>query len=485
MKRFPPIALFKSVEEFRETWTASSPGMDCIVDQESVSKIFNKPVQLTGLGKSVGNRFAIHPMEGWDANRDGSPSELTFRRWRNLGLSGAKLIWGGEAFAVQGDGRANPNQLYNKSRDESIKFLDKLRSSIKSGHDDAGDSVSDLVIGLQLTHSGRFARPHGPRDGKRVFSHPFLEEKYPEDECIPILTDGELEAIGENFVEAAQIAAESGFDFVDIKCCHGYLLHEVLAGHTRPGQYGGSLQNRTRLFRNIVTDIRAACPGLGLGVRLSATDCVPFNSIEDEGIGVPICQDSENAHRYAFGLQPGTFDAPDYDEPVKFIDIADELGIELVNISIGSPYYCPHVQRPAAYPPSDGYVSPEDPLRSVARHIMAVRTCKKAFPHIKFVGSGYSYLQEFLSHVAAYEIQEDMVDFVGIGRMFLSYPEFPRDVLASRPFERKRICRTFSDCTSAPRNGLVSGCYPLDPYYKSRPEALELKKIKKMTAKKP
>jgi hypothetical protein len=156
-----------------------------------------------------------------------------------------------------------------------------------------------------------------------------------------------------------------------------------------------------------------------------------------------------------------------------------ELGIRLVNLSLGSPYYCPHLQRPAAYPPSDGYLPPEDPLASVARHIRAVRRCKAAIPELCFVGSAYSYLQEWLPNVAEYEVREGHVDFVGLGRMVLVYPDIARDVLLGRPIDRKRICRTFSDCTTAPRNGMLSGCFPLDPYYKDLPEAARLKAIKR------
>ena len=155
-----------------------------------------------------------------------------------------------------------------------------------------------------------------------------------------------------------------------------------------------------------------------------------------------------------------------------------ELGIHLVCVTAGSPYYNPHIQRPALFPPSDGYQPPEDPLVGVARQIAVTAALKAARPEMIVVGSGYSYLQEWLPHVAQAVVRGGGADFVGLGRMILSYPDLPADVLAGRSFQRKRFCRTFSDCTTAPRNGLISGCYPLDPYYKSRPEAEELDKIK-------
>ena len=76
-------------------------------------------------------------------------------------------------------------------------------------------------------------------------------------------------------------------------------------------------------------------------------------------------------------------------------------------------------------------------------------------------------------------VREGLVDSVGLGRMVLSYPDLPADVLAGKILTRKKVCRTFSDCTTAPRNGIVSGCYPLDPYYKERPEHKKLKQLKK------
>ena len=88
-------------------------------------------------------------------------------------------------------------------------------------------------------------------------------------------------------------------------------------------------------------------------------------------------------------------------------------------------------------------------------------------------------LDEWLPHVAQYNVRNKLTDFVGLGRMVLSYPEMPSDVLAGKQMDRKRICRTFSDCTTGPRTGLISGCYPLDAFYKERPEALTLKEFKK------
>jgi 2,4-dienoyl-CoA reductase-like NADH-dependent reductase (Old Yellow Enzyme family) len=210
-------------------------------------------------------------------------------------------------------------------------------------------------------------------------------------------------------------------------------------------------------------------------VRLSAFDFVPFRAGTD-GIGEPEPFEG-SVYRYAFGGD-GTGQGIDLAEPKAFLDLLVSLDIHMVCITGGSPYYVPHIQRPALFPPSDGYLPPEDPLAGVARQIAVTAALKQRRPDLLIVGSAYSYLQEWLPNVAQHVVGTGQADFVGLGRMMLTYPEMGADVLAGRPLQRKRICRTFSDCTTAPRNGLVSGCYPLDEFYKSRPEAEQLKTVK-------
>jgi len=429
---------------------------------------------------TAGNRFAIHPMEGWDAQRNGLPSENTLRRWENFGRSGAKLVWGGEAFAVQEDGRANPNQLFLNPAVDVAGGLSTLRNRLLEGHRSQELETDDLVIGLQLTHSGRFSRPDGEAAPKSASRNPVLDRKYGFDESVPLLTDGELEAIGERFVQSAKLAVEVGFDFVDVKCCHGYLLHELLGARTREGKYGGSFANRILLFKRIISEIRANCSDLPIGVRLSAGDIHPFAPNAETRVGEPIT--GGESYGMGFGTDQDRTTAMDLEEPFLFLKELLDLDITLLNVTLGSPYYCPHLQRPALYPPSDGYLPPEDPLLSVYRHIETVREIKHAYPQLTLVGTGYSYLQEWLPHVAEYEVGEGNLDFVGLGRMVLSYPELPLDVLNDRQLARKKICRTFSDCTTAPRQGMASGCYPLDPYYRKTDAAEILKRLKKELA---
>jgi 2,4-dienoyl-CoA reductase-like NADH-dependent reductase (Old Yellow Enzyme family) len=292
---------------------------------------------------------------------------------------------------------------------------------------------------------------------------------------VRVLTDDELDRLAEDFVRAAVLAGRAGFHFVDVKHCHGYLGHELLAAHDRPGRHGGSLENRTRFLRTVVDGIRAEASGLRIGVRFSAFDTVPFRK-GDSGAGE--AEMGEEGYTSAFGLlrDEGLDEA--LAEARGLLQVLRGLGIRWVCVTGGSPYYNPHVQRPALFPPSDGYLPPEDPLAGVARQLRATALLKAGFPDLVVVGSAYSYLQEWLPNVAQRVVREGGADFVGLGRMILAYPEMPADVLAGRPLQRKRICRTFSDCTTAPRNALPSGCYPLDPFYAARPEAARLKAIK-------
>lgn len=420
---------------------------------------------------TIGNRFCILPMEGWDGDKQGHPTDLTIRRWKNFGLSGAKLIWGGEAVAVRHDGRANPNQLM--MNEATIGDIAGLRETLVTTHQQHFGQTDDLLVGLQLTHSGRFARPDGPQAPQIVYRHPVLDTRVKVTDDAPLMSDDDIAKLADEFIAAAVLAQKAGYAFVDIKHCHGYFGHELLSGYDRPGKYGGSFENRTRFLRDIVAGINAEAPGLAVGVRLSVFDFSPYGGGPSQ-VGKP---DVESDYAYAFGGD-GTGGGINLDEPAELLTLFKELGIQLVCTTAGSPYYNPHIQRPASFPPSDGYQPPEDPLVGVARQIKATADLKSRHPELLFVGSGYSYLQEWLPNVGQRAVANGGVDSIGLGRMVLSYPDLPADVLTGKTMARKRVCRTFSDCTTAPRNGMVSGCYPLDPFYKERPERAEVQAIK-------
>ncbi len=450
-------------------------GVDLAFDESLLppeTSPFNQPIRLKS-GRTIGNSLCILPMEGWDGTLDGKPTQFTRNRWVKFAESGAKLLFGCEAVAVCHEGKANPNQLVINPGNFG-EFVN-LRQLILDRHAEKFERTDDLIIGLQLTHSGRFCKPnsHKKFEPKILYAHPYLNQKFGIDADYPTLTDADIDGIIQHYIDAAVLAQRAGFDFVDIKHCHGYLGHEFLSAVNRAGKYGGSFENRTRFLRAIVDGIRQAAPGLEMGIRLSAFDLLPFKK------GVNDVGEPEKADRYPFafgGHQTGL--AVDLDESKAFLDLAQSLGIQLICITGGSPYYNPHLMRPALFPPSDGYLPPEDPLLGVKRQIDVTCELKKAFPDLVIIGSGYSYLQEWLPNVAQYVLRTGMADSVGFGRMVLSYPTMPADMLAGRSLTRNLICRTFSDCTTAPRNGLVSGCYPLDPQYKKLAEADQLKAIK-------
>jgi len=473
---FCTLGGLRDVESFRRYLAEHRIDIPC--DEELISGAASPLAQPLDVGRTkVGNRIVAHPMEGWDGTRDGRPTELTFRRWERFGASGAKLIWGGEAVAVRHDGRANPNQLV--INDHSRVDLSRLRETLVAAHKRAVGSDAGLIVGLQLTHSGRYSRPnaHDRPEPKILYHHPILDSRLNIPTDYPVLTDHQVKEIIEDFYKAAVVAAQAGFDFVDIKHCHGYLGHELLSAHTRAGEFGGSFENRTRFLREVAAGIRAASPSLSIAVRLSAFDTIPFRK-DSSAEGVAESTDGLLPFRWGFGVNAENPLEPDLSEPIKFLSLLRELDVQLVNISAGSPYYNPHIQRPASYPPSDGYSAPEDPLMGVARQMRITRELKQQFPELVVIGSAYSYLQEFLPYVAQAAIREGWTDCVGVGRMMLAYPSLLLDVIQGRTLQRKLVCRTFSDCTTAPRAGLPSGCYPLDPHYKNSPSATELKKVK-------
>jgi len=472
------MARFRAAPELRShlaTLGSPIPFDDAILSAAEGSPLA-EPVVIGG--RRAGNRWCIHPMEGWDATTAGLPTDTLLRRWRRFGESGAKLIWGGEAVAVVPEGRANPNQLCAPACGRA--GFATLLSAVRQAHRERHGSTDDLVVALQLTHSGRFSKPTtAGRQPILAYHHSLLDGRQGIDptDASCMLTDDDVERLIDHYVTAARDAEAAGFDMVDLKACHGYLVHEFLSARRRPGRFGGDFSGRTRLLATLVERVRAACPSLLIGVRLSLFDTVPWHKVGDHGEPWPY-KDSL-PYDCGFGVDERDPTRIDLDEPIRLLAMLRDLGVAAVNLSAGSPYTVPHIIRPASFPPSDGYPPPEDPLIGVWRQIDTARQAKAAVPGLVMVGSGYTYLQDYVVQAAQATVRQGWIDIVGLGRMVLSYPELPADSLAGKPPTRTAICRTFSDCTTAPRNGLRSGCYPLDDYYKSlEPEASEMKAIK-------
>ena len=473
MKEMTRVAQLLTASSFRDHLRASGVALEF---DEAMRSGTDSPLAQPYVlgGKTIGNRFAILPMEGWDATPDGRPTELTTRRWKRFGLSGAKLIFGGEAVTARLEYRGNPNGL-TLTR-ETQQDMAALLATLVEAHEERFGTSDDLLVGLQLSDAGRFTRPFDTKkpEPRVLYHHPILDRTVGLAAEAPVLTDDDIARTIDDLVHTAVLAQRIGVGFVDIKHCHGYLGHELLSSVDRPGRYGGSFENRTRFLREVVAGIRSEAPGLDIGVRLSAFDFVPFRAGAD-GTGEP-APFTGDRYPYAFGGD-GTGVGIDLTEPLAFLDTLAELGIRLVCITGGCGYYNYHIIRPCFTPSKGSYLPPEDPLLGVARLINVTSELKRLRPGLTYVVSGLSYLQEWLPNVAQSIVRNGKADFAGIGRMAISYPEMVADVLAGRPLQRNRICRACSRCTTAPRHGLVSGCYLTDPFYRARPEYEQVEQL--------
>ncbi len=418
-------------------------------------------------GRTVGNRMVIQPMEGCDCTSDGTPDELTYRRYQRFGAGGAKLIWG-EAAAVVPEGRANTRQLVIDA--QHVGGLTKLQTECRAAHRQAWNDDSDLLIGIQLTHSGRYSVPapiiaqHDPVLDPRTIVD--KTSKRTADDSTPLISDDQLDRLQDTYVSAASVAKQAGFDFIDLKQCHKYLLNELLAGKTRPGKYGGSYENRTRFIREVVAKIRDQVPGLLIGTRMNIFDGVPYNRGPDEGAGIPCTYNLPMLSTW--GTREDAPEVADLSEPIRLVGDLAELGVSIFNLTLGNPYGNPHLLRPFEYAPPDAYQTPEHPLIGVDRHFRLTADVQSAHPGLAIVGSGYSWLQAWMFHAGAANIRDGRVSLVGVGRGALSHPDFGGYVAEGKSLDPKRTCRTFSDCTAlmrAKNNALgqfATGCPPFD-----------------------
>ena len=474
---YPSIGALRTARQFLERIDALDLDLPC---DEGVLCAPESPLAErldTDIGL-LGNRWCVLPMEGWDATSTGAPSDHTRRRWTRFGESGAKLIWGGESVAVGLHARAHPTQL--ALTDGTAADIEGLRRALVDAHAGRFGGADDLIVGLQLTHAGRWTRSDDNAAGPRAaYRHPLLDGPSGVIDDTAVMSDDALAGVAGDFVAAAVRAGHAGFDFVDLMHAHGNLLHECLGAQTRPGRYGGDFAGRTTLLREIVAGIRRDAPELGIGVRVSAFDVVPFTSPNGAGgepqPGAPV----EHAHLlpyvYGFGVNADDPTQPDLTETHLLLDVLAELDITLVSVTAGSPHSSPHLMRPLSAPPSGEYAPPEDPLVGVVRLLEVARDLKYHHADAIVVGGGFSYLQEYLPHVAQAVLRENWVDVVGLGRVMLSYHDLPADVLEHGKVDRARICRTLSACSTAPREGRISGCYPQDPYYAQMPDVEHLR----------
>ncbi|MDQ7064665.1 MAG: NADH:flavin oxidoreductase [candidate division KSB1 bacterium] len=448
---------FKSLEALRREVRR----LNLSVEFEASLRMLLEPVAV--LDRRVGNALVIHPMEGCDGTPDGLPDELTFRRYHRFATGGAKLIWC-EATAVTEDGRANPRQLWlhDRATDTFARLVDDMRRL----HRERFGNADDLLIGLQLTHSGRWSHPrpvlavHDPLIDRVTFLRK-NNQKAPLPADYPLISDDDLKRLEDRFVAAAARAYRAGFDFVDIKQCHTYLLNELLGARTRPGIYGGPWENRIRFITNVVRKIRDRVPGLHVATRVNLYDGVSPDAAAN---GTPDI-------RNGFGIDPAHPHQPDLREPIALIRTLVEHGVTLFNLTLGSPYYNPHLGRPFEKPAPDMRPTPEHPLIGVDRHFRLAAAVKQAVPNATFVGTGYSYLRQFFPHAAEANLRRRRIDLVGVGRMALAYPDFAADLLENGRLDPRRVCLTVSFCTALMRRKdnqlgqFPTGCVPRDALY--------------------
>lgn len=394
-------------------------------------KIFEKKVTIEG--HTISNSLAFHPMEGTDGKLDGSPDELTIRRYERFSKGGAGLMWF-EAVAVVSEGRASPRQLW--IHEKNLQEYQRLfESMLNNAQIEFGAENTPLCI-MQLTHSGRFSKPEGKPAPIIATHNPYLDQLHGIDESYPVIKDGELERLEDKFVEAAILAKKAGFHGVDVKCCHRYLNSELLSAYTRKGQYGETFEGRARFLLNVIGKIKS---------RLGSSFIVTTRLNIYDGIPYP----------YGWGSDREDFLKYDLSEPVKLVKKLYDMGIRIVNLTMGTPYYNPHVNRPYD---KGGYIPPEHQLMGVARLISGIGEVQRAVPGIAVVGTGYSWLRQFSPYIAADSLEKGLATLIGFGRESFAYPDFAKDILQHGGLKKDKCCIACGKCTEIMRAGGTAGC---------------------------
>ena len=395
--------------------------------------------------KIIPNRLACQAMEGCDGTPDGRPDVLTKRRYERFAKGGAGIIWF-EATAVLEEGRANPRQLFIND-----KTLDSFKKQVEDIKEAAlKENGKEPVIFMQATHSGRYSKPHGFPEPLIAYNNPIFEKDAP---ISPdrIVTDEYLDRVSEALINGAVLAEKAGFDGVDIKCCHRYLNSETLSGYTREGRYGGSLENRTRLLRESVKGAIESCSSyFAVSSRLNVYDGFPYP--------------------YGFGVSKDGGLEVDLTEPEWLIKELYSYGVRILNISMGNPYFNPHVNRPFAMGP---YTAEEHPLCGVKRILEGTAELKSRIPEMAIICSAVSFLGVAAPHVVAAYIKDGKFDFAGFGRTIFAYPDFAKDIIKNGELAANKCCICCSKCTEIMRKpGGTPGCVIRDrdvylPIYKN------------------
>lgn len=397
------------------------------------------------------NRLGIAPMEGADSLPDGSPSEYTYRRYIREAEGGSAVIWF-EAISIVEEGRSSRTQLL-LTRD-TLESYKKLTAAVKEAGLKANGYAPYLI--MQANHSGRYSNPDNKPAPMIAYRHPELEQyRAADDSCI--VSDDYLKGLEEKFGEAARLAKEAGFDAVDIKSCHGYLLAELSSAYNRQGMYGGSYENRTRLLKN---GIRAA--------KVYEDDHFMVTS----RLGIY----DGYAYPYGFGVSPDSGLTPDLTEPVRLVrELHEELGLSVIDLTMGNPYATTHVTRPYDM---GKYQPDEHPFVGLDRMIQGIGTVKKAVPEMVIWASAPTYLRQYADLFTAGAVEQGLCDGMLFGRMAFADPDFANEIIRQGRIDPSRVCLTCGKCGDLIRAHKPTGCVIRDnatfmPFYK---EFLEIKK---------
>ena len=375
---------------------------------------------------TLANRIALQPMEGTDGLEDGTPGELTWRRYERFAKGGAGLIWF-EAVATVPEGRASAHQLQitPANVDEYKRLVEHMKSTCLK------ENGYEPVIVMQATNSGRYSKPTGVPDPLIAYHCPPLEDPLLDDSHI--VSDDQLKRFIAAYEPAAKLATEAGFDGVDIKCCHRYLACELLSAFTREGEFGGSYENRTRFLKEA---FRAAKAGIGKGFLTSRMNAY-------DGFEYP----------YGFGVHEGSLEV-DLTEPLKLIgELVDEFNIPLLNITMGNPYKNPHVNRPYD---NGNYVPPEHPIEGLGRIMKGLSEIQHAYPNLPILGSAFSYLRRYAPNLASGMVAEGHCSIAGFGRMAFANPDFVNQLRCNGAIDK--VCMTCGGCAQMLRAGKAAGC---------------------------
>ena len=419
---------YKSMQELKDD--IASCGYD-LGFSDNV-QILAKPVDLGG--RIAPNALVAHPMEGGDSDKAGAPTELTFRKYERVSEGGIGLVWI-EAVSVCQEGRSNPGQLY--ITEETLPGFKELANRI---YEKAAPSARPVTI-LQLNHSGRYSKPSGISEPIIAGHKAELDERLKLPPDYPLASDEYMQWVVEQFVKAAVLAKEAGFDGVDIKACHGYLLHDFFSCFDRPGKYGGSFENRTRLFLDTIDKVRDAVndPTFIIASRINIYDAMPVSK--------------------GWGTDLSDFSKVDLTEPIRLVEEMVKRGTTLINVTMGNPYFIPHINRPYDL---GAYLPEESPLEGTHRLIHYTAKLQKHVPQAKIVGVGYSWLREYSPYVAAWVLETGGASLIGYGRQFIAYPDFAKDIIETGRMQKNKVCVACSKCAILKRDKGLCGCVVRD-----------------------